>query len=121
MGYAVIQACEGGEAVALYERERSDLVLIDVIRPAMNGYEPARRMRRMLGLFFHEQPHSSFAEVMQCSREAFNRFFHAMLARVVCLAPSPFEASVVSSAQCQRELDATFAAQGEAFARSRDA
>ena len=75
----------------------------------------------MFGLFFRAQPPSSFAEVMQCDREAFNRFFHAMLERGVYLAPSPFEAGFVSSAHGQRELDATFAAAREAFARSRDA
>jgi len=45
MGYTVIQASDGGEAVELYERERPDLVLIDVMMPAMDGYEAARRMR----------------------------------------------------------------------------
>jgi len=39
MGYAVIQVCDGGEAAELHEREPSDLVLIDVMRPLMDGYE----------------------------------------------------------------------------------
>ena len=45
MGFAVIQAADGAEAVATYERERPDLVLIDVMMPLMDGYEAARRMR----------------------------------------------------------------------------
>jgi len=45
MGHTVILACDGGEAVALYERERPDLVLIDVMMPVHDGYEAARRMR----------------------------------------------------------------------------
>lgn len=45
MGYAVIRVCDGGEAVELHERERPRLVLIDVMRPMMDGYEAARRMR----------------------------------------------------------------------------
>jgi len=81
MGYTVIQACDGGEAVELYGRERPHLVLSDVMRPMMDGYEAARRMRAMFGLFFRAQPSPSFAEVMQCDREAFNRIFHAMAAR----------------------------------------
>ena len=121
MGYAVIQACDGSEAIELHERERRNLVLIDVMRPMMDSYEAERRMRGMFGLFFRAQPPSSFAEAMQRDREAFNRFFHAMLERCVCLAPSPFEAGFVSSAHGQRELDATFAAAREAIARSRDA
>jgi diguanylate cyclase (GGDEF)-like protein len=45
MGYRVIQAVDGAEALALYESERPDLVLIDVMMPVMDGYEAARRMR----------------------------------------------------------------------------
>jgi len=45
MGYSVIQASDGDEAVALYEGEQPDLVLIDVMMPVMDGYEAARRMR----------------------------------------------------------------------------
>ena len=45
MGHTVVQACDGSEAVALYERDRPDLVLIDVMMPVMDGYEAARRMR----------------------------------------------------------------------------
>ena len=45
MGHTVVQACDGGEAVELYERERPQLVLIDVMMPVCDGYEAARRMR----------------------------------------------------------------------------
>jgi len=40
---------------------------------------------------------STYAEVMQCDKEAFNRFFHAMLERGVYLAPSAYEAGFVSA------------------------
>ncbi len=73
----------------------------------------------MFGLFFRASPPTSFAEVMQSDREAFNRFFHAMLERGVYLAPSAYEAGFVSSAHGQAELDATFAAAREAFALAR--
>lgn len=45
MGYTVVQACDGAEAVEVYERERPNLVLIDVMMPTMDGYEAARCMR----------------------------------------------------------------------------
>jgi diguanylate cyclase (GGDEF)-like protein len=45
MGHAVIPAGDGGEAVALFESERPDLVLIDVMMPVCDGYDAARRMR----------------------------------------------------------------------------
>jgi glutamate-1-semialdehyde 2,1-aminomutase len=73
----------------------------------------------MFGLFFRASAPASFAEVMQCDRDAFNRFFHAMLERGVYLAPSAFEAGFVSSAHGKSELDATFAAAREAFALAR--
>ncbi len=72
----------------------------------------------MFGIFFRGSPPATFAEVMQCDREAFNRFFHAMLDRGIYLAPSAFEAGFVSSAHGKPELDATFAAAREAFAVS---
>jgi len=54
--------------------------------------------------------------VMQSDREAFNRFFHAMLDRGVYLAPSAYEAGFVSSAHGPADLEATFAAARQAFA-----
>ena len=70
----------------------------------------------MFGMFFREAAPRSFAEVMQADRERFNRFFHAMLARGVYLAPSAFEAGFVSAAHTTADLEATFAAAREAFA-----
>jgi glutamate-1-semialdehyde 2,1-aminomutase len=73
----------------------------------------------MFGIFFRATPPTTFAEVMQCDREAFKRFFHAMLDRGIYLAPSAYEAGFVSSAHGVGELDATFAAAREAFALAR--
>ena len=69
----------------------------------------------MFGLYFREAPPKSFAEVMQCDRERFNKFFHAMLERGVYLAPSAYEAGFVSAAHGDAEIDATLAAAREAF------
>ena len=73
----------------------------------------------MFGLFFRATPPASFAQVMESDREAFSRFFHAMLERGVYLAPSAFEAGFVSSAHGAPELEATFAAARSAFAAMR--
>ena len=70
----------------------------------------------MFGLYFRAQPPTSFAEVMQCDRDRFNRFFHEMLARGVYLAPSAYEAGFVSAAHGTAEIDATLAAARAAFA-----
>ena len=70
----------------------------------------------MFGIYFRPSPPASFAEVMQCDRERFNRFFHAMLERGVYLAPSAYEAGFVSAAHGAAELELTLAAAREAFA-----
>jgi glutamate-1-semialdehyde 2,1-aminomutase len=75
----------------------------------------ARSIGSMFGLYFREARPTSFAEVMQCDRERFNRFFHAMLELGVYLAPSAYEAGFVSAAHGTADIDATLAAAREAF------
>src|SRR6266581_1262574 len=50
------------------------------------------------------------AEVMQCDKGAFARFFHAMLERGVYFAPSAYEAGFVSAAHSEADIAATIAA-----------
>lgn len=72
----------------------------------------------MFGLFFTDQNRiSSFAEVMACDSERFNRFFHAMLDQGIYLAPSAFEAGFVSAAHSDEDIDATIEAARKAFAK----
>jgi len=78
----------------------------------------AQSIGSMFGLYFRETPPASLAEVMQCDRERFNRFFHAMLDQGVYLAPSAYEAGFVSAAHGTAEIDATLAAARVAFATS---
>jgi glutamate-1-semialdehyde 2,1-aminomutase len=75
----------------------------------------AQSIGSMFGMYFRSAPPQSFAEVMQCDRERFNRFFHAMLAHGVYLAPSAYEAGFVSAAHGAAEAEATLAAAREAF------
>ena len=71
----------------------------------------------MFGIYFRNAPPRSFAEVLQCDRERFKRFFHAMLERGVYLAPSAYEAGFVSAAHGDAEIEATLAAARAAFAQ----
>jgi glutamate-1-semialdehyde 2,1-aminomutase len=75
----------------------------------------AQSIGSMFGIYFREAPPTSLAEVMQCDRERFNKFFHEMLRRGIYLAPSAYEAGFVSAAHGQSEIDATLAAAREAF------
>ena len=69
----------------------------------------------MFGLYFSSAVPTSYAEVMACDKEAFNRFFHAMLDAGVYLAPSAFEAGFVSSAHTEADIDETIAAADSIF------
>lgn len=75
----------------------------------------AQSVGGMFGLYFSKDIPTSFAEVMQCDKAAFNRFFHAMLEEGVYFAPSAFEAGFVSSAHGDKELDKTLAAADKIF------
>jgi glutamate-1-semialdehyde 2,1-aminomutase len=74
----------------------------------------------MFGIYFRETPPASYAEVMQCDKELFNRFFHAMLAEGIYLAPSAYEAGFVSSAHGATEIGKTLDAAARVLERIRD-
>ena len=76
----------------------------------------AQSIGSMFGVYFRDSPPTSFAEVMQCDRERFNRFFHEMLTRGVYLAPSAYEAGFVSAAHGAEEIEKTLAAARASFA-----
>ncbi len=76
----------------------------------------AQSVGGMFGVYFSATPPTSYAEVMACDKEAFNRFFHAMLEAGVYLAPSAFEAGFVSAAHSEADIAATLAAADAIFA-----
>lgn len=69
----------------------------------------------MFGLYFRGNIPTSYAEVMECDREAFNRFFHAMLLEGIYFAPSAFEAGFVSAAHGDEEISKTLFAAEKIF------
>ena len=77
----------------------------------------AQAVGGMFGLYFRKTPPQSYAEVMECDKEAFNRFFHAMLHEGVYLAPSAFEAGFVSAAHGAAEIDKTLEAARRVFGK----
>ncbi|BCB25354.1 glutamate-1-semialdehyde 2,1-aminomutase [Sulfurimicrobium lacus] len=77
----------------------------------------AQSVGGMFGLYFSAKAPTSYAEVMQCDKEKFNTFFHAMLDEGVYLAPSAFEAGFVSAAHGDAEITATLEAARRAFAK----
>lgn len=75
----------------------------------------AQSIGGMFGIYFSKNIPSSFAEVMSCDKEAFNRFFHAMLDRGVYFAPSAFEAGFVSTMHGDSEINETLSAADSIF------
>jgi glutamate-1-semialdehyde 2,1-aminomutase len=108
------------QAPGFYEKlsETSRSLCEGLIRSARSNDIPfsATAVGGMFGLYFRASAPTSYSEVMQCDSEAFSRFFHAMLAEGVYLAPSAFEAGFVSSAHTPAEIAKTEAAARKAFA-----
>jgi len=46
-GYDVISASNGIDALALFERDKPDLVILDIQMPGLNGIEVLRRMKTL--------------------------------------------------------------------------
>lgn len=78
----------------------------------------AQSIGGMFGVYFAERPPQSHAEVLACDRDAFNRFFHAMLDSGIYLAPSAFEAGFVSAAHTARDIQQTLECAQRALQRT---
>ncbi len=70
----------------------------------------AQSVGGMFGLYFRAHWPRNFAEIMQCNKEAFNRFFHAMLDAGHYFAPSAYEAGFVSAAHSDTDIAETIGA-----------
>ncbi|MGH2537174.1 MAG: glutamate-1-semialdehyde 2,1-aminomutase [Candidatus Promineifilaceae bacterium] len=74
------------------------------------------RVGSMFGFFFSEQPVTDWQSARQANTQRYARFFQAMLARGVYLAPSQFEAGFLSTAHGDSEIEVTIQAAEEALA-----
>ena len=76
----------------------------------------AQAIGGMFGLYFAANCPGTYDEVLACDKEAFNRFFHAMIAAGHYFAPSAFEAGFVSAAHSDADIASTVAAADAYFA-----
>jgi len=74
------------------------------------------RVGAMLTLFFCEGPVRSFAEAKAADTAAYAAYWRHMLERGVYLAPSQFEATMISLALTDADLDTAAAAAADWFA-----
>lgn len=72
----------------------------------------------MFGLFFTRATQIiSLTDVKNCDIDLFKRFFHAMLAEGIYLAPSAFEVGFVSSAHREQEINKTIESVANVFSK----
>lgn len=76
----------------------------------------AQNIGGMFGLYFADACPGTYDAVLACDKEAFNRFFHAMIEAGHYFAPSAFEAGFVSAAHTEADIAATVAAADAYFA-----
>jgi glutamate-1-semialdehyde 2,1-aminomutase len=76
----------------------------------------AESVGTMFGFFFSPEPVLSYRDTQRADKEAFNRFFKAMLEEGVYFAPSAFEAGFVSHAHIGEAIDHTLLALPHGFA-----
>ncbi|OGK83854.1 MAG: glutamate-1-semialdehyde-2,1-aminomutase [Candidatus Rokubacteria bacterium GWC2_70_16] len=104
-GLATLRALE---APGVYERlERLGARLEQGIREgaaAVGAPVTVNRVGSMLTCFFTEGPVTDYASARRADTARYARYFHAMLARGVFLAPSQFEAAFVSLAHTDADL-----------------
>jgi len=73
----------------------------------------------MLGGFFTQGPVTDFASAKKSDTNRYAQFFHSMLQRGIYLAPSQFEAMLLSSAHSDTHIKKTITAANQAFSALR--
>ena len=71
----------------------------------------------LLGFFFHPGPVRNYTDATEADGSRYKAFFHAMLEQGIYLAPSPYEATFITTAHGEREIDAFLDAARQAFRR----
>src|SRR4029434_10521242 len=104
---------------AIYERlERTTARLVAGMTEAAREAAcstVSNRVGSMFTTFFSSEPVRDWDTANRSDREAFSRFFHAMLDEGVYLAPSQFEAAFISTAHTDEIIDRTIEAARKAF------
>ncbi|MBU2645737.1 glutamate-1-semialdehyde 2,1-aminomutase [bacterium] len=78
----------------------------DILEKASIPYR-MQSVGAMFGLFFIDQDVTSFADALKCDTGRYKQFFREMLIQGVYLAPSAFEATFMSAAHSESDLEKT--------------
>ena len=115
-GLATLRAIGQPGVFEALERNTARLVegLADAASAASGAGQTAR-VGRLFGLFFADRPVHSWDDAATSDTARFARWFQAMLARGVYLAPSQFETGFLSTAHSDADIDRTLEAAREAM------
>ena len=118
-GIAALEALRDGTAYAQLERlgARLEAGLRDAAQAASVPVQ-FNRIGSMFCAYFTDQPVHNLADALRSDRAKFTRYFHALLAEGIYLAPSQFEAGFLSTAHTEQDIDLTVAAAGRAWRNS---
>ena len=117
---AGLATLEGISAPGFHERlsQRTTQLMQGLQQAARDAGVPlaTNHVCGMFGLFFTDRPRvDHFDQVMACDVERFRKFFHAMLAEGVYLAPSAFEAGFISAAHTEADIATTIETARQVF------
>ena len=74
-----------------------------------------QRIGSMFCGYFTDRPVFNLADAMNSDRARFAKYFHAMLAQGIYLAPSQFEAGFISAAHTEADIESTLRAAAKIF------
>jgi len=119
-GLATLRALREGEVYRRLDRLGAELER-GLIAAAGKAGVPltVNRVGSMLTGFFTDKPVTDYASAKRSDAARYGRFFHAMLARGVFLAPSQFEAAFVSLAHRDADIVAAAEAAAQSMAAAR--
>lgn len=123
-GVAMLSALRAGRDEIYPALERKGQVLADALREKTQARGLATQIHQvgaMLGIFFSDRPVVDYASAKHANVEAFNAFFHSLLAQGVYFPPSQFEACFLSMAHDEAALKQTIQAFDAALEAAQDA
>lgn len=107
------------QAPGFYQQleEKSSLLADGIAKAASDAGYPiySTRVGSMVCAFFSPQPVYDWSTASKCDTQTFARYFNAMLAEGIYLAPSQFETAFVSIAHEEAEIEATISAARKCF------
>jgi glutamate-1-semialdehyde 2,1-aminomutase len=113
LGYKTVSILREGNIHEQLEKRsgRLEQGIKETLKELNRNYQ-LNRVGSLMCLFFTEGPVVDFNSAMSSDTELFVRYFKSMLDEGIYLAPSPFEASFVSAAHSEEDIEKTISATG---------